>query len=218
VFEFKGSLESEMKKVMRSRGFSFLITLNIVSKLYMFDQNQQEKTGMIEIIITPTPVGKSVLYEFPGKKGRRKLVETYESVALSERLGVFHFAVTRDSSAYLFGRIEDRFQNDGECPATLIHDPYLARVSEHSTKAYCLRLFQSFDGIKERLMGAGRVRSHIMIHAGPSASYGCLIIAGGKRGHYRFQKWFEAALSGESEHEIQVTIWPRNILGTPAKP
>ncbi len=164
---------------------------------------------MIKITITATPVGQAFLFERLKRQGRRVLVPTYQATATSEDESTFVFAVTRDSSSILFLGQKERFGTYGECPPSIPNRPYLARPSLlSSNQTFCLRLFEpNLSDKHNKLIGQGNVvRSDIMIHRGPGRSVGCIQIAGGKKGHRSFTRWFKSKIT--SKTEIQVTVLP----------
>src|SRR5271155_386967 len=99
---------------------------------------------MIEITITGRLSGnKALLYELPGRQGRRTFVPTYSASVRCFLTGKrFDFAVTRDSSAIIFGEgPKDRYGEKGECPPCA-DAPYLGAVREDGTAGFRVECFE----------------------------------------------------------------------------
>ncbi len=162
---------------------------------------------MITIIITNEVVGQARLYEKLKRQGRFMLIPTYKATATTETGGQLEFAVTRDSSNVRFFGQNDLFTTNGECPASRDQEPYQARASTLSSdNTFSLRLFEPELG-DNALKGVGStIRTGIMIHRGPGRSMGCFQVAGGKKGHRRFERWFKART--ETNTLITVEVLP----------
>jgi hypothetical protein len=166
---------------------------------------------MVAIVITPEVVGRAKLYEFRDRQGRRRMVPAYKAVA-SDGPTYFEFAVTRDSSAVIFGNDPptDRFGTKGECPPSRFLEPYYGRVRQDGKAGFSIQLFEPDCPLQETLCGQGTTeRKHVLIHHGPGASEGCFMVAGGKEGYHRFRQNVEPILSGSSI--IKVTVLPRML-------
>ncbi len=164
---------------------------------------------MITIIITNETVGTARLYELRNKAGKTALVPSYRAVAKNTDSGaVFEFLVTRSASRLVFSEDKDRYGSFGECPPSRDDCPYQAFPSVTSKGSFCLRLFETPEQQTHNVIrGQGPVdRTNVMIHKGPSMSEGCLIIAGGKKGHRRFERWFKENTNADTK--ITVTVLP----------
>ncbi|MFM2381874.1 MAG: hypothetical protein RLZZ76_641 [Candidatus Parcubacteria bacterium] len=145
---------------------------------------------MLCIIITGqiknTP--KARLYQKGGRVGPYRLVPTYKCIAVDTKTKQrIDFSVTRWSSRVVFNNQIEKYGTNGECPPNKKKQPYFARPVEHCSKTFALKLFEETDPERIELRGQGdTIRSHIMIHKGPGCSLGCIMIAGGKKGHTRF--------------------------------
>lgn len=167
---------------------------------------------MIEILITGQRAQrKALLYEFPGKKGRRAYVDAFNAFAhCDEDDTSFRFAVTRYSSKHVFGEVpEDLWGPSGECPTSIEGKPFLGRVREDGPKGFRIQLYEDSCEKQRSLEGEGSVlRFDIQIHFGAAASYGCFLVAGG-RWHYRrtfesrMRKWLKLT------DVIEVHVLPR---------
>jgi hypothetical protein len=166
---------------------------------------------MIEITITGCVApGDALLYEKRKQQGRRIFVPTYRAHARCKVTGKqFDFAVTRDSSALLFGRTTERFGELGECPPSA-HVPYMGTVREDGAVGFRVELFeQRFEHTRE-LMGQGDVRRRfIQIHFGAACAEGCMMVAGRRR---LYPRVFERPLRRMLEHtqDIRVIVEPRH--------
>ena len=164
---------------------------------------------MITITITHEVVGQARLYEKLKRQGRFTLVPTYKAIATTNAGERFEFAVTRDSSNVRFCDQIYRFGTNGECPASRREEPYQARPSLLSSdQTFSLRLFEPEVG-DNAIIGIGSVvRTGVMIHRGPGRSMGCLQIAGGKKGHRRFERWFKARMTNDITITVEVLPYP----------
>lgn len=164
-----------------------------------------EGSRMINIIITSEEVGQARLYEKLKRQGRFTLVPTYKATANTDTGEKFEFAVTRDSSSIrFFGQIE-QFGTNGECPASRAGKPYLAKASTLSSdNTFSLRLYESELGDNAIRGVSNTTRTGIMIHRGPGRSMGCLQVAGGKKGHRRFERWFKARIDAGTNIVVEV--------------
>ena len=166
---------------------------------------------MIEIVITTKKISCALLYELRNLQGRRAYVPAYLATTYDTRTGdKFEFAVTRSASRLVFGSPTDQYGSNGECPPSKADIPYKAFVSATSKGSFCLRLFETDEPQQHNtIKGQGEVdRVNIMIHKGPSMSEGCLVIAGGKRGHNRFERWFKARLADDVVITVAVLPFP----------
>ena len=162
---------------------------------------------MITIIITNEVVGQARLYEFRNCEGKCVLVPTYHAVARdSVAKEEFEFVVTRSASRLVFESDTDRFGTYGECPPSKPGSPYKAFPSKTTKGSFCLRLYETeAPQSHNTIRGEGEVnRVNIMIHKGPSMSQGCLVIAGGKRGHHRFERWFKKRITDDAIITVEV--------------
>jgi hypothetical protein len=166
-----------------------------------------KETAMITIIITNEVVGQARLYEFRNCEGKCVLVPTYRAIARDSVTNEeFEFTVTRSASRLIFELDTDRYGTYGECPPSKPGSPYRAFPCRHSNGSFCLRLYETkVPQTHNTIRGVGEVdRVNIMIHKGPSMSQGCLVIAGGKRGHYRFERWFKKRTADDSTITVEV--------------
>ncbi len=102
----------------------------------------------------------------------------------------------------------DQFGTNGECPPCKPGQAYKAFPSKMVKGSFCLRLFETDEPqANNSIRGIASVeRVNIMIHQGPGMSEGCLLIAGGKKGHRRFERWFKTQLTDDTK--ITVTVLP----------
>lgn len=164
---------------------------------------------MITIIITDEAVGTARLYELRNKAGKTALIPSYRAVAKNTDSGaVFEFLVTRSASRLVFCEDKDRYSSLGECPPSRDDSPYQAFPSVTSKGSFCLRLYETPEPQENNVIrGQGTVdRTNILIHKGPSMSEGCFVIAGGAKGHRRFERWFRENANGDAR--ITVTVLP----------
>lgn len=168
------------------------------------------------IYVTASVVGKTWQYELLGRRGHRRLLPTYHAELGDEcdPSTRIYFAVTRDSALVVFGKRMRRYTKGGECPPHYPCKPYRGRIRYAKRNGWCLALYeQGFyrrDGTPDwsTLQGTGKLkRRHTLIHAGPASGFGCLSVAGGRRGFARFKKALTRILS-EGE-EIIVFVEPR---------
>jgi hypothetical protein len=159
---------------------------------------------MITITITSEVVGQAYLYEKLQRQGGRMLVPSYRASA-NYNNDTFEFAVTRDSSNIRYFGQTEKFGTNGECPPNQASKPYLARPSLLSSdQTYSLRLYDPELG-DNAIKGVSEiVRTGIMIHRGPGRSMGCLQVAGGKKGHRRFERWFKARIDADTQITVEV--------------
>jgi len=140
---------------------------------------------MIHITITGRKTGFSTfLYERVRKKGRRTLVSTYHAHAIcSDSARRVHFAVTRDTSAQVFGAIRHgSYERHGECPPNGAQR-YHAFAGERGPEGFFfICLFEQYFPERECIRGRGRQkRASILIHVGEASSRGCFTVAGLRR-------------------------------------
>lgn len=164
---------------------------------------------MLHIVITDIVAGQTLLYEYPGRQGHFVRTKSFLVTAHdSETNEYFEFSVTRRASRLEFGEYTDRYDTNGECPPTSPNQPYEAFASETSKASFCLRLYEKGIGEKQdTLRGQGTTnRTNIMIHKGPGMSAGCFLIAGGKKSHRKFERWFKPRIKPDTK--ITVTVLP----------
>lgn len=163
---------------------------------------------MILITITGKLTGrKALLYEFPGRKGKRKYVPTYVAFAqLNESR--FEFSVTRDSSFLVFGgKLQDIHDEKGECPPSA-DVPYSGTIRKDGPVGFRVELHDR-DSTTRAIVGQSGVwREYIQIHFGAAAAYGCIMVAGRHRAYRQvFEKPLQAML--KLTEKIQVAVEPR---------
>lgn len=162
------------------------------------------------IVISGSIVGRSIQYEYLGKRGRTRLVPTYYAELCNDATPQLKhvFAVTRDSALVVFGNRNRRYSKGGECPPHLPGSPYRAFIDNTPRNGWCLRLYEPRLNCRCSLQGSeALIRKHILIHAGPASGQGCMSVAGGKRGFAQFRKAAERIL--EPEEELLVFVEPR---------
>lgn len=164
---------------------------------------------MIHIVITAILCpGKALLYEHPGRKGRRKFVHVYKA-AHNEVGEQFDFLVTRDSSTVVFGDLEDRYGEHGECPPSL-EKPYTGFVRTDGPVGFRIQFFDSdYEDEMSVMSPSGIKRKHLQIHFGAAASHGCILVAGRRR---EYKKHFEKPLRTLGLKEgvgVEITIESR---------
>jgi hypothetical protein len=177
--------------------------LTFQSKVILFLEVISSSYGdlrMLCIIITGqiSNAPKARLYQKGGRTGPFRLVPTYKAIAVDTKTKQrIDFSVTRWSSRVVFNNQLEKYGTYGECPPNKKQKPYFARPEEHHSKTFALKLFEETDPERIELRGQGSTtRSHIMIHKGPGCSLGCIMIAGGKKGHARFTKKIKRILTG----------------------
>lgn len=153
---------------------------------------------MITIRVTSDRVGRAHHYSERGRKGKRTLVSSYR-MFLGCREREYHFAVTRDT---VFGPSK-------EVPSNKEGVPYEGLVREDGHLGFRIQLFER--GLSSiHLQGTGSSeRSYIQIHKGPGMSQGCFLIAGGKRGHARFERIMKRILQGFETPVISIYVEAR---------
>lgn len=165
---------------------------------------------MIVITITAQQTGKkALLYELPGRKGRRTYVSTYLSfVHDTQTDDGFSFAVTRDSSMQIFVEKGERhFRKHGECPPSG-ETPYRGLIREDGPLGFRVELLDPFIDTSVITGKDGTRRSNIQIHFGAAASYGCILVAGRRRLYGRnFADPLRSMLQGG--RWLQVVVEPR---------
>jgi hypothetical protein len=165
---------------------------------------------MIEIVITAQQSGKKALvYEYTGRRGRRKFVPSYEAYARCQTTGqLFEFTVVRDSCTHVFGEVpEDRYGEGGECPPSI--DPYHGTVREDGSVGFRIELSEPGCGQKGTLRGRGTsLRKNIQIHYGAACAHGCVMVTGRRRlYHSRFAKCLRSML--QTSDMIRVIVHER---------
>lgn len=165
---------------------------------------------MIHIVITAIlSPGKALLYEHPGRKGQRKFVPVYKAFARNKVGDKFDFLVTRDSSTAVFGNLEDRYGEHGECPPSL-EKPYIGFVRTDGPVGFRIQFFDpNYKDEMSVMSPSGIKRKHLQIHFGAAASHGCILVAGRRR---EYKKHFEKplrALGLKEGIEIQITVESR---------
>ncbi|HMA77942.1 MAG TPA: hypothetical protein VKP88_02255 [Candidatus Paceibacterota bacterium] len=86
---------------------------------------------MIWIEITNSVVGRAGLYSELRRQGQLRFVHTYKAhMSYADGSNVINFAVTRDSSAALFGGVLERYGKTCECPPSRPGRPYHAVVHD----------------------------------------------------------------------------------------
>jgi hypothetical protein len=166
---------------------------------------------VITITITGERTGKmALLYEHPGRKGRRKFVPTYVATAKSYFINQqFEFAVTRDSSAVVFSETPiDRFGLDGECPPCN-GTSYIGIVREDGAVGFRIEFFEPKYWESATVRGQGNVmRRCLQIHFGAAASHGCILVAGRRRS---YPQTFERPLREMMVREpiVRIQVQPR---------
>lgn len=168
---------------------------------------------MIDITITGKPTGgKALLYELRGRQGRRAFVPTYHAWAAHAGMGQrFDFAVTRHSSAHVFGDGLTEpyiYAENGECPPCA-DTPYSGIIREDGVVGFRIALFEPQYAEQKALMGRGSIlRKHVQIHFGAAAATGCILVAGRRR---LYPKVFERPLRDMLAHtdQIRVMVEPR---------
>lgn len=160
------------------------------------------------IVITNIQAGRARIYEFKKRQGRQKLVWSYKAHAINPISGQsFDFAVTRDVSDMVFGKVADQPGEGGRCPPNVPGHPYLGRVRTDANVGWCIQLFDTDSLLQECLQGTGLVRrKHILIHFGPARSEGCFMVAGGRRGWNKFKKSFRLLLENNPTSPIQIIV------------
>lgn len=162
----------------------------------------------MRITITSALTGKkALLYEFPGRKGRRKFVPTYKAFAANSRGELFEFSVTRDSSPQVFSDLTNLFGEKGECPPSSEH-PYVGVIREDGPVGFRIEFYQNNPEEKLIVSPCGSRRTNIQIHFGAAASYGCILVAGRRR---EYKQKFELPIRGllDPDNRIEVTVEPR---------
>ncbi len=164
------------------------------------------------ILITGHQVADEWLYEHRGQQGRRVRVPTYLAEMGDDACPELrhHFAVTRDSSAIVFGERKRRWHiRMGECPPHRTCAPYEGRRYEHPKIGTVLRIAEASSPDTTTLWGTRTlVRRHIMLHGGPARSEGCFCIAGGKPAHLTWGRLLKTILPTEDETMV-VFVEPR---------
>ncbi len=156
----------------------------------------------IQIVVTNTMVGRARFYEQPKQRGNYRMVPTYRVDVSVEDVPVFIFSVTRDVIGQIF-EVTDPHQ---ECPPSRPAHPYSAYVRTDNKRGFRLQLYE--QGIGNSIRGQWEDnRSVIQIHRGPGQSAGCMLIAGGKRGHQRFTSKIKQLM--RDTKKISVVVHPR---------
>lgn len=167
---------------------------------------------MISIVITPTVVGGTHMYEEIGRKGQRAIVPTFQAFLCDgSEEPHYQFRVTRLSADFVFGKksIED-FGTNGECPPSKIGAPYHARLHRTDRLGTALMLYEPKFERESYLQGQGPIpRGGINIHLGPASSKGCFAVGGGKRGYKAFLSRLIKMIDQAPSSPIRVTVLPR---------
>ena len=144
---------------------------------------------MITIRITNHQAGFAYLTEGLQQSGRRVRVPAYQaSISSTQSDNNYHFAVTRDSSAFVFGEVNDQFGPSGECLPSG-SEPYLGAIHETERFPFAVRLYRPWCARTISVEGAGHsVRTGILIRQGPARSEGCFTVAGGARAYQVFKR------------------------------
>lgn len=162
------------------------------------------------IHITGEKVSRGLIWEQTGKSGKRAFVPTYLAALIDENRPQldYKFEILRDSSDVVFRGISERYQTLGECPPHQEGNPYQAYIDD-SKIGNCLRVYQKGSSDRHHLIGIGDTqRSNILFHHGPACSYGCFVIAGGKRGWDRFFDRVRRILDPDEELTVFVDSRP----------
>lgn len=167
---------------------------------------------MITLTITSALTGKKgLLYEFPGRRGRRAFVPTYVACAENMRTGTrFTFAVTRDVSEHVFNEVPtDKYGKHGECPPSI--SPYTGIIREDGICGFRIEFFDPQFSREQIIKSpSGMVRSNLQIHFGAAASHGCILVAGRRRSYKKvFANPLKAMLEDSDTIEIEVIVEER---------
>jgi hypothetical protein len=167
---------------------------------------------LIWIEITNSVRGKARLYPELRQQGRYRYVPTYLAhVSHADGTNLYSFAVTRDSSAIVFGRQTTRYGSNGECPPSRVGRPYHAVIHDRNELfPFGLRLYEPEYRNRYHLRGEGcTVRSAVMFHHGPAMTEGCFTVAGGKTGFTEWRQVLEYLIAASTSTEIRVSVQPR---------
>ncbi len=173
--------------------------------------NAKNVANIVLITITSRlEASKALLYEFPGRKGRKKYVPTYTARAEHLPTGeYFYFSVTRCSSHHVFGERPDcRYGEKGECPPSG-EAYYHGVVREDGVVGFRIEFFdEEHAGTRILVAPNGVTRKNIQIHFGAAAAYGCILVAGRRRSYCRN---FESPMRSLLAHgdPIHVVVEPR---------
>lgn len=164
------------------------------------------------ILVTHQIMGRTWLYEKIGPKGRKRLVPTYQASFVDESVGCnYHFAVTRDSALVVFGKENRRFTINGECPPHRTGAPYRGKIDILPRNGWSVRIFEQVHDDMFTLRGDGdQLRSDILIHSGPSSSFGCMSVAGGTSTFRAFRRAVKTCVHPEEEFRVFVEPRPQS--------